>query len=148
MAAYGELHGIKLGLENDGPYTNKLDIQLEVIGKVNAPMLGTTFNPANYLAYGNKAQNLPRIAKKLAHHVVHTHLTDCIDSVNDKSQTLPVPLGDGRVEVDTIVKHMLDAGYSGDFLVDYRGSEAPEAACQASYRCIRSHLPRRIYSYA
>ncbi len=109
--------GIKLAAENHGDYTAKE--MLWLVEAVGSPYFGVNFDTGNFV----RLLDDPRVAmEKLAKHVFATHIKD----LKVRADASPAawfffsstPVGDGLIEMEPIVRLLVEAGYDGLLAVE------------------------------
>lgn len=116
---YAEKRGIKIAVENHGEFGAKLEVMLEILEKINSPILGITLDTASYVYY--KVDLIDAI-EKLGDRIFHTHLKDFI-LVNGEYNVKPV--GEGDLNFPAIITKLKEINYKGEHCIEYEKGEYP-----------------------
>jgi 3-oxoisoapionate decarboxylase len=109
--------GIKLAAENHGDYTAKE--MLWLVEAVGSPYFGVNFDTGNFVRL---LDDPVRAMEKLATYVFATHIKD----LKVRREASPAqwfffsstPVGEGLVDIDQIVRLLVEAGYDGLLAVE------------------------------
>lgn len=113
-----------LALENHGYLTNDGPILVNIIEKVASDNLKITLDTGNFCWAGHSLQSAYNYFKILAPYTVNVHLKDFIFA--EKNKVKFVPLGEGCLNLNRVVKFLALSGYNGAFLCEYEGVEDPK----------------------
>ncbi|QDS99831.1 fructoselysine 3-epimerase [Adhaeretor mobilis] len=120
----------------DWTFLSDLESTIALIDSYDSPHLKLVFDAYHFGHDRSVMANL----EELAPYVGVVHLSDFNEP--HSIDTNRCPLGEGRVEIDTLVQGLLEAGYEGDFDVELRGSEIHPSRYQelltGSRRCFES----------
>jgi hydroxypyruvate isomerase len=131
-AAYAEAHGVVLALENHGLMAGRSDQVRHIIETVNSPALRANLDTGNFLLVG---QNPTDAARELKDLVALVHLKDFrpagpedtthVYTGLDGSKFTGAVVGEGQVDLPTIVGILREAGYTGWLSLEYEGGQDP-----------------------
>jgi sugar phosphate isomerase/epimerase len=110
-------HDVKLAAENHGDYTS--EEMLWLVEAVDSPYFGVTFDTGNFL----RVEDDPvRAMERLAKHTFATHIKDVKVRAGSSPADWPfycsVPVGDGVVDVTTLIRLLGAADYTGLLAVE------------------------------
>jgi sugar phosphate isomerase/epimerase len=134
-----EAAGVVLAIENHIDFL--ADELVELLEEVRSPWLGVCLDTVNNLRL---LEDPMVVAAKLAPYARATHLKDCVawrGSPRDFSFWPSVPLGQGIIDIPTVLDLLAKSGYDGllaieiDFLHPKLGEEEPAIADSARYLC-------------
>ena len=143
-----ESYDLKLAYENHIDYTS--DELLQLIEKVNSESLKVNFDTGNAL---RMFENPVEAAKKLAPYIVATHIKDVSPVRYNKFYSTPatprdwffwaaVPVGDGIIDIPSIIQILHDAGYKGTYAVEIdclkEGYDDEDKAVEKSVKYLKS----------
>ncbi len=131
-AAYAEAHGVVLALENHGLMAGRSDQVRHIIETVNSPALRANLDTGNFLLVGQDPTDAARELKDL---VALVHLKDFrhagpedtthVYTGLDGSKFTGAVVGEGQVDLSTIVGILREAGYTGWLSLEYEGGQDP-----------------------
>jgi sugar phosphate isomerase/epimerase len=112
-----ETHGIRLAVENHIDFT--ADEMLRLLTEVGSPWLGTNFDTGNFLRL---LDDPIKGMTKLAPYVYATHIKDLRPQRGVSADAWyffsSVPVGDGLVDNQRLVRLLAEAGYQGSLAVE------------------------------
>ncbi|MCC7495137.1 MAG: sugar phosphate isomerase/epimerase [Fimbriimonadaceae bacterium] len=129
-------HGVVAGLDNHGTTTNNAEFQMQVLGMVGSPSLGTVMDTMNYRWMGWDIPTCNRFYELSALRAVHVHLKD---GTGSKGEYKGCALGDGEIDLAHAVRALKAAGYNGLWCAEYEGRDA-----DGYTRCLawmKEHVP-------
>lgn len=110
--------GMRMALDNHGLVTNDADLQVEIMERVNSPVIGANVDTMNYRWAGHDLDTVRRFYDTIAPWVIHTHFKDGHGS---RAEYVGTALGDGEVPLKYAAESFKAAGYKGPWLVEYEG---------------------------
>lgn len=114
LCDYAGKKGIALGIEIHGGITQKADVAIEIIHRVDNPYAGITLDITHFL--GNNAEDLYRQIESCIPYATQTHIRPDFDH------------GRGPIDFDRVWKMFADAGYRGYMSLEYEGEKGGEDA--------------------
>lgn len=112
-----EKTNVTLAIENHFGLTATAEDVLNILNSVNSPRLGLTFDPANFVVSGEDPVSA---AEKLAKHITHTHLKDCIHTGTGRWSGYDyVEVGAGNMDYRGILSKLEEYGYNGYLALEY-----------------------------
>ncbi len=131
-AEYARSHGVTMALENHGLMAGRSDQVRGMIETVNSPALRANLDTGNFLLVN---QNPTDAAKELAPLVALVHLKDFRKARPDETEHVYKGLdgtavtgtvvGEGQVDLATIVDILRKGGYSGWLSLEFEGAQDP-----------------------
>lgn len=143
----GEL-GIQSSIENHGLFMQHADRVARLVEAVDRPNFGVTLDLGNSLF---ATQDHVAAARTLAPHAINVHVKDFIINPTDAErawETYPAgpvleacTVGDGDVNVQGCLQHVVEAGYDGPFIVEFEGAvDDPPAAVRRGIERVREMI--------
>ena len=114
LCDYAGSKGIALGVEIHHGITQRADVALEIIHRVNSPYAGITLDITHFL--GDNHEDLYRQIESCIPYATQTHIRPNFDG------------GRGRIDFDRVWKMFALAGYRGYMSLEYdpgKGGESP-----------------------
>ncbi|MFB0523588.1 MAG: sugar phosphate isomerase/epimerase family protein [Candidatus Bathyarchaeia archaeon] len=112
---------IKLGLENHFGITSTAEDVLRILEGVGSPCVGVTFDPANFVV---SKEDPVRAGRKLAPHIIHTHLKDCVYTGAGRWAGYEfVEIGAGVVDYRAVLSNLKEDGYAGYLSLEYERAD-------------------------
>lgn len=140
-AAQAQKEGLTLCLENHGKLAGS-GVQVKtILDRVGSPALRSTFDTGNFLLVDEQPLNALDV---LLNDVAHVHFKDFVQTPEGRYKSLAglsyegVNLGEGDVELKTIVKRLTDNGYQGAFVLEFEGLGNEAVGIRKSYEYFRS----------
>jgi hydroxypyruvate isomerase len=140
-AAAAEQSGIILCIENHGKLAGK-GIQIkEIIEKVGSGALRSTFDVGNFLLVD---ENTTEAAKILLPYIQHVHLKDFKQNKGGEYSSLSgkkfdgVAIGEGDVDIATVIDMLKGASYQGAYVLEYEGTGSEMEGIQRCFDHYRS----------
>jgi sugar phosphate isomerase/epimerase len=121
---YAEEMDVKFALDNHGLTTNKAELQLEVLSRVNSPRMGLNLDTMNYRWFGHDLETVDRYYDMVGPHVFHVHLKDGRGSL---AQYQGTALGEGEIHLERAIRALKSARYRGAWCAEYEGPQAESA---------------------
>lgn len=131
-AEYAQSRGVTLALENHGLMAGRSDQVRTIIERVNSPALRANLDTGNFLLVN---QNPTAAARELASLVALVHLKDFRKARPDETAHIYKGLdgtaftgavvGEGQVELSTIVDILRKGGYDGWLSLEFEGGQDP-----------------------
>ena len=131
-ADYARTHGVTLALENHGLMAGRSDQVRHIIETVNSPALRANLDTGNFLLVN---QNPTDAARDLADLVALVHLKDFRKARPDETEHVyhgldgvaftGAVVGEGQVDLPTIVGILDKAGYKGWLSLEFEGAQDP-----------------------
>jgi sugar phosphate isomerase/epimerase len=131
-AEYARSHGVTLALENHGLMAGRSDQVRGIIERVNSPALRANLDTGNFLLVN---QNPTDAARELAGMVALVHLKDFRKAGPDDKEHVYKGLdgtaftgsvvGEGQVDLATIVDILRKGGYAGWLSLEFEGGQDP-----------------------
>lgn len=131
-AEYAHSNGVTLALENHGLMAGRSDQVKGIIEAVGSPALQANLDTGNFLLVG---QNPVDAARELAGLIALVHLKDFDKAAPGESGHVYTGLdgvaytgtviGEGKVDLPTIVNMLNDSGYTGWLSLEYEGNDDP-----------------------
>lgn len=140
-SALAERQGLTLCLENHGQLAGTGAQVLEILNRVGSPALKSTFDTGNFLLV---EEDPLRALDVLLPHVGHVHVKDFKEDPQGRYRSLAgktfegTPAGGGLVRMDTIVQRLREAGYDGEYVLEYEGTGDEAAGIRASFDYFKS----------
>ncbi|MBC7327440.1 sugar phosphate isomerase/epimerase [bacterium] len=135
--------GIYLGLENHGYITNKAEVELEILEKVNSPFVRLTVDTSNYYWFGNDLPTVERYYKMVAPYCVHTHLKDGSARNGFREKYISLALGEGELPLTVFLDELLNSGFKGPLCIEYEGEEDAKIGAKKGYDFLKQYLSKR-----
>jgi len=143
-AAFAEQRGVRLALENHGLIAGKGRQVKELIEAVASPYLGSTFDAGNFLL----VEDTPEEAiHELLPNIYHVHFKDFREAPDDYEghtfaglggiRLVGTIAGEGKVNLDYILRTLHRAGYDGWLAVEFEGPEEPKYGTEQSLKNMR-----------
>ena len=118
-ARYAESKGVYLGFENHGGgISGDPDVCAEISEKVGSKHFGVLYEPCNLMHSG---VDYKEAFAKFHQYITHMHIKDGVPQAGGKFQR--TMLGDGIIDVVWVVENLNEAGYTGDFALEYEVSD-------------------------
>ncbi len=146
-AGKAEKEGVYLAIENHGLLAGKSEQVKEIIGKVNSPYVGSTFDTGNFLLVHEDPLHA---FNRLKEEIVHVHFKDfrkkeASESLKGFKSTQGVELigtvpGDGQVDLASIVKGLKAANYQGFLSIEYEGHDDAKESNEEAVRRLKKLL--------
>ncbi|OIU69718.1 sugar phosphate isomerase/epimerase family protein [Rossellomorea aquimaris] len=146
-AGKAEEEGVYLAIENHGLLAGKSEQVKEIIGKVNSPYVGSTFDTGNFLLVHEEPLHA---FNRLKEEIVHVHFKDfrkkeASESLKGFKSTQGVELigtvpGDGQVDLASIVKGLKAANYQGFLSIEYEGHDDAKESNEEAVRRLKKLL--------
>lgn len=131
-AEYAAKYQVTMALENHGLMAGRSDQVRQVIDAVDSPFLRANIDTGNFLLVG---QNPTNAARELASLAALVHLKDFrrarpnevehVYKALDGTAFTGAVVGQGEVDLPSIVKILGDAGYDGWLSLEYEGGDDP-----------------------
>lgn len=141
-APEAERRGIYLGLENHGYITNKAEVELEILEKVNSPFVRLTVDTSNYYWFGNDLSTVERYYKMVAPYCVHTHLKDGSARNGFREKYISLALGEGELPLTVFLEELLNSGFKGPLCIEYEGEEDAKIGAKKGYDFLKEYLSK------
>jgi len=107
---YSSKKGITLGIEDHGGITQRADVCLEIMHRVNSPYAGINLDITHFIPTATE-DSYAQI-KACVPYATHAHIRDRFD--------------DGRpIDMDRVWRMFAEGGYKGFLSVEYQGKEDP-----------------------
>jgi len=121
-AEYASDSNIRMGIENHGGRINgNIDLLKDLFEKVGSRYFGLIYDPCNSHTHGTDYREG---LAALREHVVHVHFKDARATSEGVQLTM---LGEGDIDFRWIGEQLDEAGYDGDFALEYElKEEAPD----------------------
>jgi len=117
-AEYAESKGVYMGFENHGGgISGDPDACAEISEKVGSKHFGVLYEPCNLMHSG---VDYKEAFARFRQFITHMHLKDSAPQADGKFKT--TMLGDGVVDTIWVAKNLNEAGYTGDFALEYEVS--------------------------
>jgi sugar phosphate isomerase/epimerase len=129
--------GILLAVDNHGYMTNRAELQLEILERVNSPNVGLNLDTMNYRWFGHDLETIDRYYEMVAPHVFHTHFKD---GRGAQENYVGTALGEGEIHLDYAITCLKRAGYKGVWCVEYEGRTDPAEGYKKSLAWMRRHI--------
>ena len=130
--------GIRLAVDNHGVVTNKAELEVEVLSRVDSPNVGLNLDTMNYRWFGHDLTTVDRYYEMVAKQVFHTHLKDGRGS---RADYVGAALGEGEIHLKHAVACLTQAGYQGDWCAEYEGREDSAQGYRKCLEWMRRNLP-------
>lgn len=140
-SALAERQGLTLCLENHGQLAGTGAQVLEILNRVDSPALKSTFDTGNFLLV---EEDPLRALDALLPRIGHVHVKDFKEDPQGRYQSLAgkrfegTPAGGGLVRLETIVGRLREAGYEGEYVLEYEGTGDEAAGIRASFEYFKS----------
>jgi len=131
-AEYAQSHGVTLALENHGLMAGRSDQVRGIIERIQSPALRANLDTGNFLLVN---QNPTDAARELAGLVALVHLKDFRKARPDETAHVYKGLdgtgftgavvGEGQVDLPTIVEILRKGGYDGWLSLEFEGGQDP-----------------------
>lgn len=136
-AAQAQREGLTLCLENHGKLAGS-GVQVKtILDRVNSPALKSTFDTGNFLLVDEEPLKALDV---LLHEVAHVHFKDFRSQDDGRYKSLSgkafegVALGQGDVDLQTIVKRLKEIGYTGAYVLEFEGPGDEAEGIRQSYQ--------------
>ncbi len=117
-ADYAGSQSVYLGFENHGgPISGNPEACAELSAKVGSEFFGVLYEPCNLMHAGTDYKEAFAIFHQ---HITHCHIKDGAPGKDGKFQG--TMLGEGIIDVKWVIKNLDEAGYTGDFALEYEVS--------------------------
>ncbi len=134
VGEYAESAGVLIGVENHGGVTATGAQCLRLLAPVESPAVGLNFDPANFRHASEDAMSALLVTCDL---INYSHWKDVLYE-DDKPEYCAV--GDGVIDWQPIVDHLLAVGYDGYWAIEYEAIEDIERGTADSLACLKSLL--------
>lgn len=111
-ADYAKNRGIILALENHGGIPGTSQEVKHILDSINSPFLRATVDIGNFLSLNQDPQEA---VEELISYAVHVHLKD----VSKKGSNEQSILGEGIIDLETILRTFVQSGYDGFFSLEH-----------------------------
>ncbi len=115
---------IKFALDNHGVTTNRAELQLEVLARVDSTRMGINLDTMNYRWFGHDLETVDRYYDMVAPHVFHVHLKDGRGSL---AEYQGAALGEGEIHLECAIQSLKRVDYRGAWCAEYEGPKAESA---------------------
>ena len=126
LARIAEKYGQVFAEENHGRFTNRPEVQLQLIKAVGSKRIGVCIDSSNYRWFGHPVADVHRFFKQMAPCTFHTHVKDGNGSAGPMAGYKATALGEGEIDIKLLLTELKNAGYKGDLVLEYEGSEGVE----------------------
>jgi len=126
LALIGEKYDVAFAEENHGDFTNRPEVQLQILEAVASPKVGVCIDSFNYRWFGHSLNEVHRIFREMAAHALHVHAKDGDGSAGTKGDYKATALGEGELDIVLLLRELAGHGYIGDLVVEYEGPEGEE----------------------
>ncbi|HUS59230.1 MAG TPA: sugar phosphate isomerase/epimerase [Planctomycetota bacterium] len=123
LARIAEKHGVSFAEENHGGFTNKPEIQLQIIKAVGSKNVGVCIDSSNYRWFGHPLADVHSFFAKMAPYTLHTHVKNGIGSPGGPATYKATALGEGEIDIKLLLTELKKAGYKGDLVLEYEGPD-------------------------
>ena len=123
LARIAEKYGQVFAEENHGRFTNRPEVQLQIIKAVASNRIGVCIDSSNYRWFGHPLADVHRIFKQMAPFTFHTHVKDGNGSAGPMAGYKATALGEGEIDVKLLLTELKAAGYKGDLVHEYEGPD-------------------------
>ncbi len=148
-AALAEKADITLALENHGLFAGKAQQVAQVIGAVGSPALAATLDTGNFLLVGeNPTEAVRQLADKAAlihfkdFKAVGSEVTQRVYKATTGQGYQGTIIGQGDVDLPTIVSILHDRGYNGYLSIEFEGPGDPLASVEASINYVNETIAK------
>lgn len=148
-SALAEKAGVKLALENHGLFAGKADQVKAVIDTVGSPALGTTLDTGNFLLVG---EDPVEAVRKLVGTAALVHFKDFKAVGSDVTERVykattgqgyqGTIIGQGDVDLPTIVSILHAAGYQGYLSIEFEGPGDPLVSVKTSIDYVNNTIAK------
>jgi sugar phosphate isomerase/epimerase len=121
-APHAAEQGIALALENGGTLTNDHTRLLAIIDAVDHPNVRALLDVGNFRRHGYSPEEVLRVVEAVAPRAAHIHFKDG-KGVQREFQN--VPIGEGDLDMEPILRAIRDAGYRSPLCAQYEGPDQP-----------------------
>jgi sugar phosphate isomerase/epimerase len=148
-AALAEKAGITLALENHGLFAGKAQQVAQVLDKVGSKALGATLDTGNFLLVGeNPVEAVRQLADKAA--LIHfkdfkevgPQVTDRVYKATTGKRYQGTIIGQGDVDLPTIVSILNQRGYNGYLSIEFEGPGDPTSCVEASIKYVNETIAK------
>jgi len=143
-AAAAAAKGITLCLENHGKLAGTGRQVQDILERVGSPALKSTFDTGNFLLVD---EDPLRALDVLLPRVGHVHVKDFAEDPAGRYVSLGgrkfegAAAGKGQVQLDTMVRRLREAGYAGEYVLEYEGIGDEAAGIRASFAYFQTLIP-------
>lgn len=123
LAAFGEKYDVAFAEENHGRFTNRPEVQRQIIEAVGSPRVGVCIDSSNYHWFGHSLDNVHRILGEMAPHTLHTHVKDGSGPADPTGSYKATALGEGEIDIALFLRELANNNYAGDLVLEYEGPE-------------------------
>lgn len=140
-ARLAEREGLVLCLENHGKLAGSGTQVKTILDRVGSPALRSTFDTGNFLLVDEQPLQALDV---LLHVVAHVHFKDFLSHGEGRYKSLAghayegVALGQGDVDLKTIVQRLTAIGYQGAYVLEFEGPGSEAEGIRQSYEYFRS----------
>ena len=120
---YAEEKGIYLAMENHGWITNDADVEVRIVEAVGSDRMRLTVDTSNYRWFGLDLDTIADHYRKVAPHVIHTHLKDGSAERGKMGDYIALALGEGEIDLPLMLSLLRDNGYQRALCIEYEGAE-------------------------
>jgi len=136
LARIGEKYDVAFAEENHGSFTNRPEVQFQIINAVDSPKVGVCIDSSNYRWYGHSVDEVHRIYEEMAPHAYHVHAKDGDGSAGATGGYKATALGEGELDIALLFRALAERDYAGDLVLEYEGPEG-EAGIRRSLAYLR-----------
>ena len=95
-----------------------------VINEIGLDNVGVNFDPANLISSGRG--NPCDAMELLGSRIFGMHAKDSVPAKFGETNGRQVPIGEGKVDFNRLIKQVLDAGYKGDIFIEHEMKNRPD----------------------
>ena len=137
LARIAEKYKVSFAEENHGRFTNRPEIQRQLINAVGSKRVGVCIDSSNYRWFGHPVKDVHRFFHEMAPHTLHTHVKDGDGSQGPMAKHKATALGEGEIDIKLLLTELKAAKYEGDLVLEYEGPEG-----EAGVRRSLAHLKK------
>ena len=123
LAKIAQKYGQVFAEENHGRFTNRPEIQQQLMDAVGSKRVGVCIDSSNYRWFGHPVADVHRFFRQMAPRTLHTHIKDGIGGERPMADYKATALGEGEIDIKLLLVELKAAKYKGDLVLEYEGSE-------------------------
>jgi sugar phosphate isomerase/epimerase len=135
VADYAGKHGVTLALENGGTVSNDHNRLLGVVRAVNHPHVRALLDIGNFLRHGYSPKDVVKVCEEVTPLSAHIHFKD---GSGQGREFRAVPIGEGQLDMERILRVIRDSGYTSPLCAQYEGPDQP-AVFRRDVAWLRAH---------
>jgi sugar phosphate isomerase/epimerase len=126
--------GVTLALENHGYITNHAPTVLHLLDRVGSPLLRCNLDASNYRWAGYPVQKVYEFYRLIAPYTAYAHLKNGHGRGGFVRSYTATTLAAGEMDLRLFVQTLANAGFDGEWGIEYEGQDDPTVAAADNLR--------------